>query len=174
MLTTKRNERNPDDLTRGDGGLKSRRRNRCCNAIDELIAQVGFARSICLDVEVGQCLKTVLLELYKVGAAVVKPRVPKQRGLEALPAMVDALEAEVRRLESLPGVLAEGSLFWERPDAAALDVARTVCRRAERITIKLADEDELGSRSIPEYLSGLAYLLWLLGQLLESRRRIDS
>lgn len=173
-MTAKRGEGVRNSLRGCECVSKSQRRVRCCGAIDELIAQVGFARSICSDMEVGHCLKTLLFELYKVGAAVVTPPESKDRAPEVSSAMMDAVEAEVQRVGNLPGVLTEGSLFWERPDAAALDVARTICRRAERITRRLMDKGELSSPSIPAYLSRLADLLWLLGRLLELRRGIVS
>jgi len=47
--------------------------------------------------------------------------------------MVDALEAEVHRIEAEPGRAGGWSLPGGFTDAAALDVARTVCRRAERL-----------------------------------------
>ena len=149
-------------------------RAQCCGTIDELISQIGFARSICSDMEVRNRLKVLQLELYKVGAAIATPREANELTPEITPAMMEALEAEVHRIESVPGVLADGSLFWELPDAAALDLARTVCRRTERVARTLLDEREISTPSIPAYLNRLSDLLWLLGRLLESRQGIVS
>ena len=94
--------------------------------------------------------------------------------MEITSGMVDAMEAEVHRIESVPGVLADWSLPGELPDAAALDVARTVCRRAERLTTRLMEEGQLTNPAILAYLNRLSDLLWLLGRLLETRQGIDS
>jgi ATP:cob(I)alamin adenosyltransferase len=124
--------------------------------------------------EVRKRLKPLQLELYKVGAAIATPREANDLTPEITSAMMEALEAEVHRIENVPGILAGGSLFWELPDAAALDVARTVCRRAEGVARTLLDEGEVGTPSIPRYLNRLSHLLWLLGRLLESRQGIVS
>jgi len=87
---------------------------------------------------------------------------------------MDTLEAEIHRVKCVPGVLRDGSLFWELPAAAALDIARTISRRAERGARRLIDEGESNDNFIPHYFNRLADLLWLLGRLLESRWSVDS
>ena len=88
--------------------------------------------------------------------------------------MVDALEAEVHRIEAEPGVLGDWSLPGGAPDAAALDVARTVCRRAERMATGLMEGGAIQNPSILAYLNRLSDVLWLWGRLLEARRGVDS
>jgi cob(I)alamin adenosyltransferase len=152
----------------------SRRRLRCCGTIDELNSQMGLARSICPDIEVRKRIKALQLDLYSLGAVIAAPAGAKNLAAAISPGMMDALEAEIHRIKGVPGVLGDGSMFWELPAAAALDVARTVCRRAERVARKLIDEGDLSNTFIPVYLNRLSDLLWLLGRLLESRRGIDS
>jgi len=151
-----------------------RRRNRCCGAIDELISQMGFARSICPDGEVRERIKALQLHLYRVGAVVAAPPGAKKLARNISPALMDTLEAEIHRVKCVPGVLRDGSLFWELPAAAALDIARTISRRAERGARRLIDEGESNDNFIPHYFNRLADLLWLLGRLLESRWSVDS
>jgi cob(I)alamin adenosyltransferase len=88
--------------------------------------------------------------------------------------MVDALEAEVHRIEAEPGVLADWSLPGGSPDSAALDVARTVCRRAERLAASLMEAGVIQNPSILAYLNRLSDVLWLFGRLIEVRRGVDS
>src|SRR5258708_39272785 len=94
---------------------------------------MGFARSICQDAEDAEKMMDIQRELYKVGTAIATPPESKKAPPDITPAMVDALEAEVHRIEDQPGVLADWSLPGGTPDAAALDVARTVCRRGGRL-----------------------------------------
>jgi cob(I)alamin adenosyltransferase len=55
------------------------------------------------------------------------------------------------------------------PDAAALDVARTVARRAERRVCALQEGDQLRNSEIIVYLNRLADLLWLMARWVETR-----
>ena len=93
---------------------------------------------------------------------------------EITAAMVDALEAEVHRIEAEPGLLADWSLPGSSPDAAALDVARTVCRRAERLVTALVEAEIIQNPNILAYLNRLSDVLWLFGRLTEKRLGVDS
>jgi cob(I)alamin adenosyltransferase len=168
----------------GDGGQtglpggvrisKAHPRVECYGTIDELISQMGFARSICRDAEVRASVENTQRELYRVSSAVAAPPDSQKGPPEVTPAMVDALEAEVHRIEAQPGVLGDWSLPGALPDAAAFDVARTVCRRAERLATGLLEAGEIRNPSVLAYLNRLSDLLWLWGRLLEARQGVDS
>src|SRR5579863_7692640 len=169
---------------RGDGGQtglaggirvsKTHPRVECYGSIDELISQMGFARSICTDEEVRERVKAIQRELYKVGSAIATPPESKKAPPEITAAMVDALEAEVHRIEAEPGVLGDWSLPGALPDAAAMDVARTVCRRAERLATGLMETGVIQNPHILAYLNRLSDVLWLWGRLLEARQGVSS
>jgi cob(I)alamin adenosyltransferase len=55
-----------------------------------------------------------------------------------------------------------------------MDVARTVCRRAERIAVGLFEEKILENPMILAYLNRLSDLLWLLGRQLELQAGVDA
>src|SRR5258708_17816384 len=131
-IATKRGDGGQTGLAGGIRVSKTHPGVECYGAIDELISQIGFARSICQDAEVAEKVKAIQRELYKVGSAIATPPESKKTPPDITPAMVDALEAEVHRIEAQPGVLADWSLPGGTPDAAALDVARTACRRVRR------------------------------------------
>jgi cob(I)alamin adenosyltransferase len=88
--------------------------------------------------------------------------------------MVDALGAHVDRIEAMPGILSDWALPGDHTAAAAYDVARTVCRRAERHIVRLSEHGELEDANVVAYLNRLSDLLWLLGRVLETRAGIDS
>lgn len=173
-IATKRGDGGQTGLAGGIRVSKTHPRVECYGTIDELISQMGFARSICQDAEVRESVKNVQRELYKVGSAIATPPESKKTPPEITPAMADALEAEVHRIEAQPGVLGDWSLPGALPDAAALDVARTVCRRAERLATGLMEAGEIRNPSILAYLNRLSDLLWLWGRLLEARQGVDS
>lgn len=163
--------------TRGDGGQtglaggirvsKASLRVDTYGTVDELISTLGFARSICDDREIGEFAHSVQRELFKVGSALatppesVKPQVPID------PAMVDRLTAEVHRLEAIEGMLSDWSVSGAHTAAAAFDMARTICRRAERGVVRLSETGEPVQPTILAYLNRLSDLLWLFGRKLE-------
>ena len=143
-------------------------------SIDELISVMGFGRSICEDAEVRDLTKAIQRELFAVSSTVAT--VPdKRRGTSPVTdEMVEALTTQVHSIEAIEGILADWSLPGEHAAAAAFDVARTVCRRAERLVVRLA---ESGGESYPQviaYLNRLSDLLWLFGRLLELRAGVDA
>jgi cob(I)alamin adenosyltransferase len=84
------------------------------------------------------------------------------------PAMTARLEALVRELEA-PKISFKG---WATPgatvNAGALDVARTICRRAERRVLDLRASDERQNGEIVIYLNRLGDLLWLMARWSET------
>jgi cob(I)alamin adenosyltransferase len=85
------------------------------------------------------------------------------------PVMTATLDALVREIEA-QNVSAKG---WATPGAtplgAALDLARTICRRAERRVCGLKDSGELKNPEIMIYLNRLSDLLWLFARWVESK-----
>jgi len=173
-IATKRGDGGQTGLSGGIRVSKTHPRVECYGTIDELISQMGFARSICHDADIAARIERIQRELYKVGSAVATPPESKKTPPEITAAMVDALEAEVHQIEAEPGVLGDWSLPGGAPDAAALDVARTVCRRAERLATGLVEAGIIQNPNILAYLNRLSDVLWLLGRLLEARLGIDS
>lgn len=173
-IATKRGDGGQTSLASGQRVSKSDPRVDCYGTIDELISQLGFARSICSDEEVREQVKQLQRELFRVSSAVANPPGTGDPAQENIAALTDALEAHVHRIEKMPGILGDWSLPGELPDSAALDVARTVCRRAERLTTQLLESKQLADPAVVAYLNRLSDLLWLLGRLLETRQGVDS
>ena len=173
-IATKRGDGGQTSLVGGARVSKASARVECYGTIDELISQMGFARSICPDAEIRERVKAIQRELYKVGSAIATPAESRKIAPEITAEMVDALDAEVHRIEAEPGVLADWSLPGELPDGAAIDVARTVCRRAERLATALMEAGEIQNPHILAYLNRLSDLLWLFGRLLEARQGVTS
>ena len=163
--------------TRGDGGQtglaggirvsKASLRVDTYGNVDELISTLGFARSICEDLEIAGFAHSVQRELFKVGSALATPLESPKPQVPIEQAMVDRLTAEVHRIEAVEGMLSDWSVSGAHTAAAAFDVARTVCRRAERGVVRLAEAGEPGQPTILSYLNRLSDLLWLFGRKLE-------
>src|ERR1700759_1632128 len=142
-IATKRGDGGTTGLPGGVRVSKADRRVECYGTIDELISQLGFARSITPDAETKDLTKQLQRELFKVGSAIGTAPESRKPAPEITQAMVDALEAHVHRIEALPGVLGGWSLPGETPESAAMDVARPVCGRVERLAVALFEQGVL-------------------------------
>jgi cob(I)alamin adenosyltransferase len=152
--------------TRGDGGQtglaggirvsKASLRVDAYGSVDELNSALGFGRSICDDVEVAELARRIQRELFKVGSSLATPLQSPKPQVPITPEMVEGLTADVHRLEAVEGVLSDWSLPGELTVAAAFDVARTVCRRAERCVVRLVESGEAIQPSILPYLNRLS------------------
>jgi len=173
-IATKRGDGGQTGLAGGIRVSKTHPRVECYGTVDELISQMGFARSICQDAEIAGRIERIQRELYKLGSALATPPESRKTPPEITAAMVDALEVEVHQIEAEPGVLADWSLPGASPDSAAIDVARTICRRNERLAAGLMEAGIISNPHILAYLNRLSDLLWLFGRLIEARRGVDS
>ena len=174
-ISTTHGDAGKTGLIGGERVSKGDPRVEAYGTIDELTSVMGFARSICADAEVRDITKNIQRELFSVSGAVANPSGSRKESPYVTAEMVAALTAHVHRIEALEGILADWSLPGEHPAAAAYDVARTVCRRAERCVVRLAEAGEdAGGPQVLAYLNRLTDLLWLLGRLLELRAGLDA
>ena len=120
--------------------------------------------------EVERLLRRIQNELFNLGsdlAARPADRHPKQPVIE--PRHVEALEADIDRLNADLPMLTSFVLPGGGWVSAFLHQARTVCRRAERNVVRLSREEEISRHDIP-YLNRLSDLLFVLGRW-DARRR---
>lgn len=173
-IATKRGDAGETGLAGGIRVSKSFIRVEAYGTVDELNSSVGFARSICPDEPVKALLKEIQRELFLVGSALATPPESHKKQPPITADMVDRLTAEVHRIEAMDGVLDDWSIPGEHTVSAALDVARTVCRRAERCAVRLAESGEHVRPVILAYLNRLSDLLWILGRLIEKEQGVDA
>ena len=143
-------------------------------AIDELAAQIGFARSICDDAEVAGWLEAIQRGLFKVGGSIGADPQPGRSEQEPGQDLLAGLDEHVRRVEATEGLLKDWALPGALPAAAALDISRTVCRRAERQTVQLVESGAFSNPTALAYLNRLSDVLWLFARLLEVRAEVDN
>ena len=163
----------------GDTGLfgggrvaKDDQRVEAYGDVDELNAVLGMARAVEVMPRIDEVLVPVQRDLFAIGALLATPdrekmaqhlqkaRIDEHRITELEQAIDDAdAELEPLRAFILPG----GS-----PKAAALHVARTVCRRAERRVVRLQHDVELPALAVI-YLNRLSDLLFTLARLANTR-----
>jgi cob(I)alamin adenosyltransferase len=169
---------------RGDGGQtslpggirvsKAEPRVEVYGTFDELISSLGFARAICLNEQIRELTKSIQRELFKVGSAIATPPESRKGVPEISDDYVQRLTEEVRRIEAIEGLLSDWSLPGADPASAAYDVARTICRRTERATVRLMNDGVSIQPNVLRYLNRLSDLLWLFGRLIEKEQGVDS
>jgi len=162
---------------RGDGGetslaggvrvSKGSARVETYGTIDELNSALGFARSICEDAEMAALTKSIQQDLFKIGSSLATPAESPKPPVIIDSSLVDRLTTEVHRIEAIDGILADWSVPGEHRAAAAFDVARTICRRAERALVRLLESGAALQPAILPYVNRLSDLLWLCGRKLE-------
>ncbi|HEX5400046.1 MAG TPA: cob(I)yrinic acid a,c-diamide adenosyltransferase [Verrucomicrobiae bacterium] len=152
---------------------KNHPRVEACGAVDELNAALGVARAstqkgfVCDNVVMIQ--KDLIVLMGELGVMPEDLSRYTQKGFSLVAAEMTArLDALVSEIES-QNVTFKG---WATPGSSlqsgALDMARTICRRAER---RVCDMKETGAAINPEvlvYLNRLSDLLWLLARWAES------
>jgi cob(I)alamin adenosyltransferase len=163
----------------GDTGLfgggrvgKDDQRVEAYGDVDELNAVLGMARAVEVMPRIDEVLVPVQRDLFAIGALLATPdrdrmaqhlekaRIDEER-ITQLERLIDDADSELEPLRSF--ILPGGS-----PKAAALHVARTVCRRAERRVVALQRSIEIPSLVVI-YLNRLSDLLFTLARLANRR-----
>jgi cob(I)alamin adenosyltransferase len=173
-IATKRGDAGQTGLAGGVRVSKSSLRVETYGTVDELNSVLGFARSICEDSGIAELTKSIQKELFQVGSALATHPESHKKARPVTQEMVDVLTDHVHRIEAIEGVLADWSIPGEHPASAAYDMARTVCRRAERSVVRLAESGEVVNPVVIAYLNRLSDLLWLFGRLLEFRAGVSA
>ena len=166
-ISTMRGDRGDTSLAGGVRVSKASIRVETYGTIDELNSTMGFARSICEDADVAAFTKVIQQDLFKIGSALATPPESPKPQVTIESTLVDRLTDEVHRIEAIEGVLGDWSIPGEHRAAAAFDVARTVCRRAERALVRLQEDGVAVQPGILAYINRLSDLLWLFGRKLE-------
>jgi cob(I)alamin adenosyltransferase len=173
-IATTRGDTGQTSLAGGTRVSKSALRVDAYGTIDELNAALALARAICDEPAIAGLTRSVQQDLFKIASVLAtspnSPKAPPSIEDE----MVDRLTTEVHRIEAIEGMLSDWSLSGDLAVAAAFNLARTICRRAERGAVRLAESGELVQPSILAYLNRLSDLLWLLARQLEHEAGINS
>lgn len=166
-ISTKHGDTGQTGLLGGVRVSKSHIRVEAYGTVDELNAALGLARSFCQDEDLRSKTLTIQKELFGVGASLATAPQSRKAFGSVTQEMVDRLTEEVHQIESIDGILSDWSVPGEHTAAAAYDLARTVCRRAERQIVRLVEGGETVEPTVQAYLNRLSDLLWLFGRKLE-------
>ena len=152
------------------GGRVAKDDPRCeaYGCVDEAVSTMGFARALCADERVKRVLLTTQRELFTVGAELATDPddydkllkhfdVTRPEMVDRLESIIDEMNAELRlpRAFIVPGASA---------GSAALDLARSTLRRAERRVVALHRSRPSPNTAVLRYLNRLADLLFVLAR----------
>ena len=146
----------------GDRVAKNDPRIEAYGTVDELNSFIGLARATWASSPIDVQLGAIQADLFEIGAQLAAPgsdRFPgvNRRRIDELEQAIDSMQSELPALTSF--ILPGGSLA-----AAQLHVARTVCRRAERLIVSLGD-----SKTTIAYLNRLSDYLFVAARLANLR-----
>ena len=169
----------------GDGGetslpggrrvRKSELRVEACGSVDELNAHVGWAGTHLAHLPLESEIREIQSDLLTLGAdlaaalespaAATAARIGEER-VKRLEDLIDRWDAQTAPLRNF--ILPGGS-----PGAAALQVCRAVCRRAERRVVRLSISEAVNPHAIV-YLNRLSDLLFVLSRWVNTRDGISE
>lgn len=173
-IATKRGDTGQTGLVGGVRVSKADLRVEAYGTVDELNASLGFARSICSNAEICSAVHEIQKTLFRVGASLATPVESAKSTLALAQQDVDGLTDQVHTIEAREGILSDWSLPGAHTEAAAFEVARTVCRRAERAIVRLAESGPALPEHALAYINRLSDLIWLFGRQLELDAGVDS
>ncbi len=156
-IYTRKGDDGTTSLWYGGRVAKADVRTEAYGSLDEAVAALGLARARCEDEELGADILNLERELFVAGAE-----------LATAPEASERLEDEVSRVtdEMVSGLEGVIDRYMDRVDlppkfvipggtelSAALDLARTAIRRAERRIVALRDTDGLASEALLRYVN---------------------
>jgi cob(I)alamin adenosyltransferase len=172
-ISTRKGDDGGTDLLFGCRIQKSHPRIHALGAVDELNAALGVLRVASLREEVREFVGKVQRQLIGLMGELATPPGMESRYAETHQDLITM--AEVERLDEWVSRLEKDGCLqfkgWALPGEAGVmsgahaDVARTVCRRAERVVIDLDETAErVPNREIVRYLNRLSDVLWLMAR----------
>jgi cob(I)alamin adenosyltransferase len=173
-ITTKRGDGGQTGLAGGIRISKADLRVESYGSIDELNTVLGFARSICQNKEIAGWTEEIQRTLFRVGSALATPPESKKQPPVISTEDIDMLTNLVHEIEATEGLLSDWSLPGAHTESAAFEVARAVCRRAERAAVRFVENGGIVQPTILPYLNRLSDVIWLFGRLIEFNAGIES
>jgi cob(I)alamin adenosyltransferase len=174
-IVTRAGDSGTTKLIYGDLVSKADIQVEAYGTVDEMNSFLGLARSLCDSQEIKEVLEHLQRETFIVGAELATP-VESLGKLKSRvsPEMTQVLDGHVERIEATPGILDDWALPGATHAGAAIDVARSVARRAERCVVRLHAEGMVPNDEVLRYINRVSDLLWLLARKHEIEHNISG
>ncbi len=140
--------------------------------VDELNSFIGLARSFIKDKRIDSILEKIQNNLFAIGSDLASPKpaktipkISKEEVKDLEKSLID-IENELEPLSRF--ILPTGSIT-----ASVLHVARAVCRRIERCTVRLSKETKINEDIIP-YINRLSDVLFALARYVNKKADVSD
>ena len=176
-IYTRTGDKGTTALAAGGRRPKHDLRIEAFGTVDETNACIGLVRLHTAGLEIDAMLGRIQNDLFDLGADLATVETDKPLPYEPLritQGQVDRLEQEIDRLNGELSVLRSFVLPGGTPAAAALHLARTVCRRAERLVVALMERpEEKVSPEAVKYLNRLSDFLFVASRSVDDKGALD-
>ncbi len=136
--------------------------------VDEATSALGLARAMTKDSRAKEIIYRVQNELYLLmGELATTPENYEKMGLRMMPEHVQWLEQTEEVLKQEVEIPNKFIIPGDTVDGAALDLARTIIRRAERMAVKLLHDGVIQNGEVVRYLNRLSDLVFILARYIE-------
>ena len=162
-IYTKKGDNGNTSLFGGQTVSKSALRIESYGTVDELNSILGVVRSFNVSKSVDEWLNKVQHQLFVLGADLATSQNNNTRIDRISQDEIDFLEITIDQMDEELPPLKNFILPGGTSAAASIHHARTVCRRAERLTVACAMEVELSELTV-KYLNRLSDFLFMLGR----------
>lgn len=162
-IYTKTGDRGDTSLFGGQRVPKDAQRIEAYGTIDELNSILGIVRADDRTSPMDPILERIQHTLFNLGADLATPRSLDKSITRISPRDTAVLEKDIDQTEPKLKPLRSFILPGGSPVAARLHFARTVCRRAERVIVRLSRNEDIGD-DITIYLNRLSDLLFVLAR----------
>lgn len=143
--------------------------------VDEATSALGLARAMTRDPRAREIIYAIQQELYLLmGELATPPEHYEKLGLRMTVEHVRRLEQIEEALKQEVEIPNKFIIPGDTPDGAALDLARTIIRRAERHAVKLLHDGVIANGEVVRYLNRLSDLIFILARYLEVKSSIAS
>ena len=136
--------------------------------VDEATSALGLARATTQDTKVKEIIYRIQNELYLLmGELATTPENYEKMGLRMTADHVQWLEQVEESIKQEVEIPNKFIIPGDTLDGAALDLARTIIRRAERMAVKLLHDGVIQNGEVIRYLNRLSDLVFILARYIE-------
>lgn len=170
MIYTRGGDKGKTSLLDGSRVLKNSARVDSYGTIDELNSTLGFAKNFMEDPKMREQIHIVQRELFAVAAELADPsgrEFASKLTEDHITRFEGWIDAYVGKLNPAAKFIVPGS----NKASGILHIARTVCRRAERLIITLAEQEPVNPLLL-KYINRLSDVLYTLARTVEERQEL--
>lgn len=162
-ITTKIGDKQTSRFFSGEEAPKDDLRFETYGTLDEFVAALGLARSFLPSSPLAQEIRDLQVDLFRVGGELATTTPEKLKWVEATAEKhVQTIEARMKHWEEKIKLPKSFLIPGATQASAALDLARTICRRLERLNVRMFREGSYANKQGLIYLNRLSdYCFWL-------------